>query len=505
MMKTRIQLSNLVARALLPLVALALAAPACSGDLEAPATAALGGEGEDEGDDDGTLEPAARCSASARAACDEFDPQGPFVLHTDDYENELLSVKLNPSRDGVPVAVLKNEEKGVKLADGGSMAGVELLGGIKELKILAMGPDDALGRPTYKVAIIKANNGLVPLCKDYAPAYLIPGQFHPDGRFKRLPDMVSFSCPGGAAAKALMWGYSPWDNVPYYQAAFRMARADYCGNGKPHTLLGTTIGFRDLYGYNKKAIHSVPEAALSVSGTFRFEAAWSLDPNKGALCLSRWRWNALAPVDECPLQLPDPRAHKTKGKPCEDLVLADGEPPPATQDELFERLEKQGAGTFSFVSENDAGVWNWMDASGKHVLASRDGFYGGASMATSAPDDEHPYPRDFVGAVFAEQDADGRRVQLSVYRWMDDDGPGINDFYWATTNDTAIELAGWEHVSKLGYLYKNQPGDVALPTQRWSRLQSWHQPGTPRRILLPPGRSAPFGFVFLRHEGYVLE
>jgi hypothetical protein len=90
-------------------------------------------------------------------------------------------------------------------------------------------------------------------------------------------------CTSGAQGKCLRFGYAPWRATPdgrpmrdWYNACVRMLRADYCGDGRPHTRDGTLVDLYDRIGVQK------PDTdALS-----RFEAAWG--PG-GAVCVARTR------------------------------------------------------------------------------------------------------------------------------------------------------------------------------------------------------------------------
>ena len=98
-----------------------------------------------------------------------------------------------------------------------------------------------------------------------------------------VDDRFSFACTSGVVAKCYMWGYRPWENPELkhlHQSCTRAARADYCGDGIPHTCEGTRINQFDAANY-------VPQTA--VSGFF-FEGGWSPE---GARCLSRDRWASL--------------------------------------------------------------------------------------------------------------------------------------------------------------------------------------------------------------------
>ncbi|MFY0537673.1 ADYC domain-containing protein [Nannocystis pusilla] len=90
---------------------------------------------------------------------------------------------------------------------------------------------------------------------------------------------VTFACKNAALAKCVLFGYRPWSTkngvslADYHQACTRMVRADYCGNGTPHTVSGTPIHVLDQLG--------IQTAAASTS--YVVEAEWG--PN-GAVCLN---------------------------------------------------------------------------------------------------------------------------------------------------------------------------------------------------------------------------
>ncbi|MBL8973113.1 MAG: hypothetical protein JNK56_21185, partial [Myxococcales bacterium] len=103
--------------------------------------------------------------------------------------------------------------------------------------------------------------------------------------------VVTFACRGGALEKCVSWGYRPWassvrcDPVTavceavslkdYHQACTRMVRADYCGDGTPHTVNGTLI---DVYDRLSPGIQNESSAGNPVWGV---EAEWGPD---GAVC-----------------------------------------------------------------------------------------------------------------------------------------------------------------------------------------------------------------------------
>ena len=105
------------------------------------------------------------------------------------------------------------------------------------------------------------------------------------------PDTVTFACRGAVLAKCVEWGYRPWataeackDNkkcakislADHHQACTRMARADYCGEGLPHTINDTPIDILDQLSPTIQG-----EASTGFEG-WGVEAEWGPD---GALCI----------------------------------------------------------------------------------------------------------------------------------------------------------------------------------------------------------------------------
>jgi hypothetical protein len=100
------------------------------------------------------------------------------------------------------------------------------------------------------------------------------------------------ACRGGAIAKCVEWGYRPWATAvecddercfeisltDHHQACTRMARADYCGDGTPHTENGTLI---DIYDDLSPPIASAEAAGHHSWGV---EAEWG---PAGATCVGK--------------------------------------------------------------------------------------------------------------------------------------------------------------------------------------------------------------------------
>lgn len=110
-------------------------------------------------------------------------------------------------------------------------------------------------------------------------------------------DKLTFACTSGAIAKCVRFGYKPWKSVngvslqPYHAACMRMVRADYCGDGRPHTVDGTWIDIWDSLGIQQREKRpGHPDV---------FEAAWS---PTGAVYLNvpRWSDKVADVVKDCP-------------------------------------------------------------------------------------------------------------------------------------------------------------------------------------------------------------
>jgi hypothetical protein len=102
----------------------------------------------------------------------------------------------------------------------------------------------------------------------------------------------TFACPNGAIGKCVNLGYRPWSTyassghsyavAPYHQACTRLIRADYCGDGTPHTKNGETIEVYDNLGIQ-----------LDDRPSWIFEAQWA--PG-GATCVNPSGVGATPPV-----------------------------------------------------------------------------------------------------------------------------------------------------------------------------------------------------------------
>jgi hypothetical protein len=89
----------------------------------------------------------------------------------------------------------------------------------------------------------------------------------------------TFACEHSVLEKCTAWGYKPWQSdelADLHQACTRMVRADYCGDGTPHTVNGTPINYFDHLGI------AVDDAPSDWIGDGEWNAA-------GALCVANLR------------------------------------------------------------------------------------------------------------------------------------------------------------------------------------------------------------------------
>lgn len=234
---------------------------------------------------------------------------------------ELRGVRLREVRlRGAPVAgvrVVRGQLEG-RLPDGRALAGTELTGATMvaetaegravQLRIAAVEPDptdergetllyDLQYRPLSGPA-----RGYAPACRPDGGgdrrALPLQGVWDERGARHDSTDRFTFACTAGVLAKCARWGYRPWRSEggrslqDYHQACTRLARADYCGNGRAHTREGTVVNVYDDLGIQEQA--PAPD--------MYFEAAWTPD---GAYCVTKARLGLLpaSVLLECPERL----------------------------------------------------------------------------------------------------------------------------------------------------------------------------------------------------------
>lgn len=130
------------------------------------------------------------------------------------------------------------------------------------------------------------------------------------GDFIDDPAMFTLACEGFVLSKCVeLTGYYPWETVSevneagethtysrrhLHQACTRMLRADYCGDGQPHTENGTLVNSWDAFGLDA----SEPQAGWTL------EAEWS---EGGAVCVHHIRdaWNGLGQIQKAEAYIQD--------------------------------------------------------------------------------------------------------------------------------------------------------------------------------------------------------
>jgi ADYC domain len=228
----------------------------------------------------------------------------------------VVMVSAHAEGDIAPKVEVVGTEFRVTLPDGRQLTGDHLLGTIltfadssaarRRLRIDAVQPDpkDSSGEIIlYRLSIGAVNmDTWEPLCGTDADAMGFPlsGTWTPTGEHQPSEQAFSLTCTSGDIAKCVRMGYKPWkirDGTSlwdFHQACTRMLRADYCGDGTPHTRDGTPVDVYDTVGIQ------LPEPGSGLS----FEAAWRAD---GAVCVRKVRIPEIttleALVQSCPARL----------------------------------------------------------------------------------------------------------------------------------------------------------------------------------------------------------
>jgi hypothetical protein len=166
--------------------------------------------------------------------------------------------------------------------DGATMTAVLSNGGTLAMHVdsseyLTGSNSDVLG---YAVSM-QGDDGWVPACgteSDGSPvlALVVPGVWDlSNGSWSDAGPMFSLSCRHASVAKCVEFGYKSWLGYSdHHHACVRMLRADYCGDGTPHTVTGTLINLYDDAGIQADA------------ESWPVDAEWGPD---GALCVNHNR------------------------------------------------------------------------------------------------------------------------------------------------------------------------------------------------------------------------
>lgn len=174
---------------------------------------------------------------------------------------------------------------------GGELEGELASGGTVPLRIAAITPSGTPGLSYYTVEYLDSGTWRN-ICWNNAQAIPLNGQWsETTGDHVPDPSRFTFACRGAALAKCTEWGYQRWKTrteckggtckeqslADFHQACTRMVRADYCGDGVPHTENGTAINMWDALGIQ----------AQDLGTGMSLEAEWTTD---GAACVKHTRW-----------------------------------------------------------------------------------------------------------------------------------------------------------------------------------------------------------------------
>lgn len=172
-------------------------------------------------------------------------------------------------------------------------------GSMREVRFAAHDANTVPGTNLYLVNYVDTGESL---CgnRDGQPiwAAILPQQYDETTGSERARDQnkYTFSCRFGAIQRCQeLWylkngtaletynGTTRVRNLDDYHAAcVRMIRADYCGDGRPHTFDNTTIDFYDHLTNGK-----IATTGTTGQDGFYFESDWDTD---GAHCLNSTRW-----------------------------------------------------------------------------------------------------------------------------------------------------------------------------------------------------------------------
>jgi hypothetical protein len=166
--------------------------------------------------------------------------------------------------------------------------------------IVVSGDADILN---YKITHLQAGGNTAPICGTnsdgtYVLGFPLAGRWdHTSGTATggaHIDDATRFTiaCRGAALAKCAEQGYKPFKTVQecnssgncqavdgraLHQACVRMIRADYCGDGTSHTVVGTEIDIYDAFGVKTE----------DPTAVWDLEAEWTAG---GAACVLHTRW-----------------------------------------------------------------------------------------------------------------------------------------------------------------------------------------------------------------------
>ncbi len=239
----------------------------------------------------------------------------------DEMSGVLTSVKLEDLRlEGGRLVASSRRAKGL---EGATLQGAASNGQAVDVAICAE-PTAGEELPWYRIEVWNAErasweNPCIATQRAPQPrALAVPGVWDSKGARQDTQDHFTFACENGAIAKCVTWGYAPWESrggqslAGLHQACTRMARADYCGDGRSHTHEDNLIDMYDSLGVQRRTTEATPRWHPEQAS---FEAAWGPE---GAACLARSREGSSPKVvlDSCPERFELARVELGDGDTC---------------------------------------------------------------------------------------------------------------------------------------------------------------------------------------------
>jgi hypothetical protein len=298
----------------------------------------------------------------------------------------------------------------------------------------------------------------------------------------------------------------------YFNAGVALARGAYCGDGASYTLNGTSVLVYDLVGLTMHAVADLGEtppapAPPGKEPEYYFEAGWTrptkTQPSR-AVCLSKLRWASMVPGGYCPAILPDPRIYKDAHY-CEDLGPMGPQSPFIS---FLLALRGKSALVFSSSTINQAGLLTWWKNDSTDRVATSAGYWAGEQGASQPPYDNYQSgvtvpginKPAFVANVFKDQDAQGVRIALHVYRNL-----STGDRYTSTKPLAELNTCPpwppchqWTDEGVIGWVYasENQVPSPLIPVA----LRTWYY--NHDRVLQPGNVQMGVPWQNLGVEGY---
>jgi ADYC domain len=224
------------------------------------------------------------------------DPQGPMLIGTENVEQSSMLTSVSQGLVQFQNGRLVVPSSGPHTLVGAIFQGTASNG--QPLEVALCGVEPAPGDPAmewYRIQVWNTKsktweNPCVATNRVPHPrALAVRGVWDGSGARQDVEGRFTFACENGAIAKCINWGYKPWAQKegqslePLHQACTRMVRADYCGDGRSHTILGSVF---DFYDHLRMQTRSLQKTSIWDPGLGTFEAAWGPE---GAVCLARTR------------------------------------------------------------------------------------------------------------------------------------------------------------------------------------------------------------------------